>query len=114
MSQQDSTYNTCPTNEQPLSVKGQTSSVWYRFLQGIFSGQPSASESSVSVGASPFSFTAPSGGFIILRGGTVSSVQFTRANTTLTGQTSGIFPLSQGDVLTVTYSGLPSMVFVPQ
>jgi hypothetical protein len=114
LTQQTSAYLTLPTFEQPLTVKGQTSSVWYRALQGLFSGQPSASESIITPMGSPFAFTAPSGGFIILHGGTVSAVQFTRANTTLTGQTSGIFPLSQGDILTVTYSALPSMVFVPQ
>lgn len=107
-------YQSCPTYEQALVIKGQTSSVWYRFFQAVYKGTPPSSESALTVGASPFAFTAPSRGFIMLSGGTVSAVQFTRAQTTLTGQTSGIFPISQGDTLTVTYSGLPSMVFVPQ
>lgn len=59
-------------------------------------------------------FTAPSKGYVILNGGSVSAVQFTRSVTTLTGQTAGIFPLNQGDVLTVTYASLPTMTFVPQ
>jgi len=107
-------YQTCPTYEQPLVIKGQTSSPWYRFFQGLFQGTPPSQESTLTVGGSPFTYTAPQRGFIILSGGSVSAVQFTRAVTTLTGQTSGIFPLSQGDMLTVTYAGLPSMLWVPQ
>lgn len=65
------------------------------------------------VGGTPFSFTAPHNGFVIVKGGTVLAITFTRCQVTLTGQTSGIFPLYQGDTLTVSYSGLPTMVFVP-
>jgi len=107
-------YQTCPSYEQPLTKSGQTQSVWYRFFQGIYNGVAPSSESSVTLGASPFTFEFPSRGFILIRGGTVSSIQFIRAQTTLTGLTSGIFPGSQGDQLTVTYSGLPTMLFVPQ
>lgn len=103
-----------PQYEQPFVVKGQTSTPWYRFMQNLWIGVPPSNETTVTVGGSPFSYTSPSRGYVILRGGTVSSVQFTRSVTTLTGQTSGIFPLNQGDVLTVTYTGLPNMTFVPQ
>lgn len=108
-----SNFLSCPTYEQSLAAKGQTNSVWYRFFQGLYKGTPPTSESAVSVTGSPFAFTAPSKGFMIVSGGTVSAVQLTRTVTTLTGQTSGIFPLSQGDVLTVTYSGLPTLTFFP-
>lgn len=107
-------FQTCPTYDQPLTKGGQTQSVWYRFFQGTFLGTPPAAEVTLTPGASPYAFTAPQKGFMIVRGGTVSAVQFTRSTTTLTGQTSGIFPLSQGDILTVTYTGLPTMVFVSQ
>jgi hypothetical protein len=107
-------YQTVPTYEQALHKQGQTSSVWYRFFQGSYQGVPPSAEVTVAVGGSPFMYTAPVKGFVILTGGTVTAVQFTRAQTTLTGQTSGLFPLNQGDILTVTYSGLPTMVFVPQ
>lgn len=103
-----------PAYEVPLTSKGQTQSSWYRFFLNLLQGPPPSNESTITVGGSPFKYTAPSRGFVILRGGTVSAVQFTRSLTTLTGLTAGLFPLSQGDVLTVTYSGLPAMVFVPQ
>jgi hypothetical protein len=63
--------------------------------------------------ASPWAYQAPAKGFVIIRGGTVTGVQFGRAQTTLTGQTQGIFPLSQGDTLTITYSVVPNVVWVP-
>jgi len=107
------TFRQIPTYEVALSQKGQTTRSWFRWFQDQHNGLPKGAEITVSVGGSPFTFTAPSGGYIILRGGTVSAVQITRTVTTLTGQTSGIFPLSQGDQLTVTYSALPVMVFVP-
>jgi hypothetical protein len=107
-------YQTVPTYEQSLSKSGQTSQVWYRYFQGLFLGTPPAAEATITLGASPYTYTAAQKGFMVIRGGTVSAVQFTRSVTTLTGQTAGIFPLSNGDQLTVTYSGLPTMVWVPQ
>ena len=105
---------TVPQYEQPLLVKGQTTSVWYRYFQNTFFGAAPSNETTVSVGGSPFAYTAPSRGFVLIKSGTVSSIQYTRSLTTLTGLTSGIFPVSQGDVLTVAYTGLPSMTFFPQ
>jgi hypothetical protein len=103
-----------PTFDTSLHKGGKTSSVWYRYFQGIAQGIPPSNEATVSVGGSPFYYTAPSKGFLVINGGTVTAVQFTRSVTTLTGQTSGIFPVSQGDVLTITYTVLPTLVFVPQ
>lgn len=105
---------TVPTYEMPLNQKGQTNSVWYRFFQALYAGQAPSNEVSIPLGATPFSYTAPSRGWVLVNGGTVSAVQFTRSVTTLTGQTQGIFPVSQGDVLTVTYTGTPALLFVPQ
>lgn len=107
-----SNFRQIPTYETALGGK-QTTRSWFRWFQDQHNGLPKGAEMTVAAGGSPFTFTAPSGGYIILRGGTVSAVSVTRTVTTLTGQTAGIFPLSQGDQLTVTYTGLPVMVFVP-
>jgi hypothetical protein len=107
-----SNFRQLPTYETSLGGK-QTTRSWFRWFQDQNNGLPKGAEVAVTVGGSPFAFTATSGGYIILRGGTVSAVEVTRTVTTLTGQTAGVFPLSQGDVLTVTYSALPAMVFVP-
>jgi len=111
MSQQ--LYQAQPTYDQPLTIKGQTATVWYRFFSALYQGQPSAAEVALAVGISPFSYLAPTRGNVLINGGTVSAVQITRSLTTLTGLTSGFFPLSNGDTLTVTYSGLPTMTWYP-
>ena len=107
-------FNTAPTYDTPLTVKGSTHTTWYRFFQNVYKGAPPSSESILTPGASPWAYQAMSKGFLIIRGGTVSAVQFTRTQTTLTGQTQGVFPLSQGDTLTITYSVLPTITWVPQ
>jgi hypothetical protein len=107
-------FQQVPTYEQSLTKSGQTSSVWYRFFQGLYQGIAPAAEVTVAVSASPFAYTFQQRGFLIVRGGTVTAVQFTRTATNLTGQTAGIFPGSQGDIVNITYSGLPTVIFVPQ
>lgn len=106
-------FSSIPTYEQSISQNNKTNSAWYRFFQGLFNGVPSGAESSVTLGATPYSYTAPSGGWVIVRGGTVSAIQYTRSITTLTGLTSGIFPVGQGDILTITYTVLPTVTFFP-
>lgn len=107
-------YQSQPTYEQPLVVKGQNSTVWYRFFSALYQGQPSSAESGITVGISPFSYVAPTAGNMLITGGTVSAIQITRSFTTLTNLTSGLFPLSKGDTLTVTFAGLPTMTWYPK
>lgn len=109
-------YNAIPTNTAPFLEKGIISRVWYFFLSSLWKGTPPSSESGVKVGVSPFGYIAPQRGFAIVQGGSVSLVQFSRDGMTnyTTGQTSGCFPLSQGDELLVTYSIAPTITWVPQ
>lgn len=107
-------FRTVPTYNQALMQGGKLVQAWYRWFQGIDTGLPPSPEEPVQVGGSPFAFVAPAQGFVILTGGSVSSVQYSRAAVHNTGQTSGMFPLSNGDTLTVTYASLPAMLWVPQ
>lgn len=69
----------------------------------------------VTVGASPFSYTAAFDGTVVVTGGTVSAISLTRQGTSVaTGITTGLFPLSRLDIIQVTYSGLPVMTFLPR
>lgn len=108
-------YRNPPVFEQPIMTKDATNASWYRYFTQNEKGTPPSSETVLTVGASPYTYTAPAKGFVILSGGTVSGVTFSRTKgTTYTaGQTSGMFPLAQNDVLVVTYSVKPSMVWVP-
>jgi len=108
--------NRIPDFGQALATKGVTDSSWFRYWSGLFSGVPSGNISVVAVSSSPFTYKAPVGGTVIIQGGTVTQVQFSRdgASFYITGQTNGMFPVSQGDLLMVTYSVPPNMTFVPR
>jgi hypothetical protein len=71
--------------------------------------------SSISVGASPATYTAAYNGSAVVVGGTVSAIALTRQGTSVaTGLTAGIFPLSRGDGLVITHTGAPTATFLPR
>lgn len=68
----------------------------------------------ITVGASPFSYTASFNGSVAVTGGTVSLIQLIRQGVTVaTGLTAGLIPVSRADVVKVTWSGTPAMIFLP-
>lgn len=105
-----------PTYTETLETGGNTTRGWYTFWLGLLQGQPVGVPQSVVPGASPFSYVASVGGSAIVNGGTVSKVEVSRDGVTffVTGQTAGMFPLSMGDTLRVTYSGVPTATFLPR
>ena len=110
-------FNTAPTYDQPLMTKGQIATGWYRLWTGLFKGQPTGPTAGITVGSSPFKYVAPQGGSVIVNGGSTTQISFSRdgANFFITGLTAGIFPLSQGDTLQVTYPvAPPTLTFVPR
>jgi hypothetical protein len=111
-----SQLNYLPDVNTPLTTKGTINSSWFRCWQGLFSGAPTANISVVTVGVTPFTYAAPAGGTVIVNGGTVSQVKFSRdgASFYVTGQTQGMFPVSQGDLLVISYSVPPTVTFVPR
>lgn len=108
-----------PNFTQPITKNSSIDRTWYTFIQGMWKGQAPGTEAPVTLTPSPFIYTASRKGFAIVQGGTVSVVSWqgsARGSTTPhnTGQTSGCFPLSQGDQLIITYSSAPNVTFVPQ
>jgi hypothetical protein len=108
------TYRQVPKYEQPIQNNGATTTSYYRWFQDIDKGTPPEGEMNVSMTGSPFTYTASARGFLIITGGSVSSVTFQRVKVYATAQTSGMFPVSSGDVLVITYSVIPTVTFVPQ
>lgn len=108
-------FNNLPTYATPLAIKGQTTNVWYRYFQGLFTGVASAQEVPVAVTASPMTFTAPVGGRLIVQGGTVSLIEFSRnaVNFYNVGVTAGPIPLNSQDLVRITYTVPPTLTFVP-
>lgn len=108
-------FRTVPSYDQQITPGSHNDSTWYRYFQQNETGTPPSTELAITVTSSPFSYVFGAKGFVILSGGTVSNVMFSRTPGTfyLTGQTAGIFPGSQNDVLKVTFTVKPLMTFVP-
>lgn len=108
-------YAQIPQYEVSLHSQGKLTTTWRRFFTDLYEGNPSGGESPVTAGTSPFTYTAPQGGALIVQGGTVSLITFGRTTTNYpTGQTAGMFPLSKGDFLIIHYSAAPTLTWVPQ
>ena len=69
----------------------------------------------VSVGASPFAYTVPAYGTLVIQGGTVSSVTLQRPGGSAVniGVTAGPIPVQPGDIVTTTYTVAPTLTFIP-
>jgi hypothetical protein len=108
--------NRIPTNAESLTAKGSITRGWYSFWTGLYQGQPTQTVAVVTAGTSPFTYIAPIGGSLIVQGGSVSLISFSRdaASFYPLGVTSGLFPLSKGDQLVITYSVPPNLVWVPR
>jgi hypothetical protein len=108
-------FNQAPTYNQPLTVGQVTSKDWYFFWQGIWKGLAPEAEVALTPTASPYTYSAPRKGFVIVSGGTVSQIRFSRNGTTFynVGATAGTFTLNAADRLEVTYTVVPTMTFVP-
>lgn len=66
---------------------------------------------SITVGASPFAYTATYGGSVAVSGGTVSQVTLTRGGIVVYTSTlsANDLPVRAGDIVTVTYTAAPTM-----
>lgn len=77
--------------------------------------QPAAQPvASITVTASPFTYTVPANGTVVVNGGIVSAIAISRQGTSVTtGLIDAVLPVSRLDQVTVTYTGLPTMTFLP-
>jgi hypothetical protein len=108
-------FNSLPNFNVPLSRQGITEKDWFLFWANLFGGLPPGNETALTIGASPYTYTAGVKGSLIVSGGTVSAIAFSRNGSTFysTGQAAGMFPLNARDSLRITYTVLPTVVFVP-
>jgi len=81
-------------------------------------GNSAVAPSNITVTASPMTYQNTTGyeADVIISGGTISSIEFTRDNATFytTGLTTGVITLSPSDRVRVTYSVAPTMTLVPR
>lgn len=108
-------FNKVPQFNQPLNLDSVTNKDWYFFFVGLFRGLAPGNESAVTPTGSPFTYSAAVKGSLIVQGGTVSQIAFTRDGVTThnVGATSGMFPMNAADRIIVTYTIAPNITFVP-
>ena len=103
---QDSFFEARSDGSVYQCVGGQNSAAW----------GATGAIASITVGASPYTYTATAAGTVVATGGTVSGVQLKRGSTTITvdSTTNAVVPVSAGDQVITTYSAAPTMSFVPR
>lgn len=108
-------FRTAPTYDLPITVGNKTHAAWYRWFQNIDLGIPPSSEVMVTPTASPFTYSPKVKGMLIVSAGTVSRIDYSRTPGVFynTGQTAGVFTMSANDQIKITYSGVPTVVFMP-
>lgn len=97
-----------------VGKEGRLADVWYRGLVRLAQLSAERPIAPVSVGASPFTFTATTIGDLLVRGGTVSAVTLVRGDDSLVCPVSGFVPMAANDSIVITYSVLPTVTFVPR
>ena len=72
---------------------------------------PGQTPVAITVGASPFAYTATYGGSVSVSGGTVSNLALSRGGTTVWNTTlsSDVIPVRAGDIVTITYTIAPTV-----
>ena len=69
----------------------------------------------VTVGASPYSYTASRDGYLAVTGGTVTKQEYGRTGVfTDVGLLTSMLPILQGDTMRVTYTAVPTITFIPR
>ncbi len=94
-----------------VGAMGRIKPPWNFYLQQFTQAPPDILD--LTVGASPFEYQAVEPGIVAVTGGTVSDIILTRGLTDIivTGQI--LIPVSINDIVTITYSVLPTMQFLP-
>jgi hypothetical protein len=104
---------TLPNLQAPvLDQAGRFDSSWINFFASLV-GRASPAVSQALTG-SPASISAPAIGSVLVMGGAVMDITLIRGRTALpTGMAGGFVPVSQGDVVQITYGGRPVVTFIP-
>lgn len=84
---------------------------WNSYLQQFTQAPPPFV--ALTVGTSPFSYTAKEPGYVAIPSGTISAIILSRGTGTIDLTGEKIIPVSINDIVTVTYSVLPVIKFIP-
>ncbi len=111
-----------PPAELPITQPGPRGLIvnkpWYVLFSQLYAAVTDGimlRESAVTVGASPFTYTATVKGQLNIAGGAGLTIEFTRDGTTFypAGVEPCMIAMSKGDRIRITYGGAPSLTFFP-
>lgn len=104
-----------PSPSLPMSdpTTGKVASIWYQWVARISQLSAERPFGPVTVGASPFTFTASTIGNLLVTGGTVSAIVLSRSGASVNCQENTFIPMAANDTVTITYTGLPTVTFIP-
>lgn len=103
--------NQVPSSIPFTDLSGNLNPAWQSFFQQFTQAPPGAS--SLVITASPFAYVAREPGLIAVVGGTVASVTLTRGTLNIDVSGEKLIAVSVKDTITVTYSVLPIIQFLP-
>jgi len=109
-------FNSLPNYPVPLIEGKVTGRDWYRFWAALFRGLAPGNVEPVTLTGSPYIYSASRKGALIVSGGTVSAIAFSRDGGTTyftVGTVAGMFTLNASDLLKITYTVDPTVTFVP-
>lgn len=94
-----------------VDTTGKILSPWIQYLQQFTIAPPNIM--TLNVGISPFSYVAKEPGNVVVTGGVITAIHLIRGAVDLdiTGQK--IIPVGIKDTIIITYSGLPTVNFIP-
>jgi hypothetical protein len=106
-------------NQMPIVMeRAMAQKDWYLFFTNIYQavteGLPQPEEAA-TITASPMVYTAVIRGQVLIEGGTVSVIEFSRNGRDWydTGMTAGFVQMDRADQLRVTYAVAPNIVYFP-
>lgn len=102
-----------PSSQQPIAdpSTGMVTTFWQRFFNALVSAPGPIV--SVTVDPSPFMYTAGAPGTLVISGGTISAVDLSRNTASISLGTSRSISMANGDGVTITYSVMPTVSFIP-
>jgi hypothetical protein len=105
-------HRTTRLSRQQLAQISQDPQV-IKFFEGLMRG-PLLDPEVVTLGASPDTYIVEEDGVLIVNGGTVSQIDYTRNATAVpVGVVAGPIPVLAGDSITITYAVAPTVTFLP-
>lgn len=95
-----------------VDTSGRMLTPWNSYFQQFT--QAPASAIDITVGISPFAYTVREPGTLSIAGGTITGVTLTRGSVVITlTTTNNLIPVGINDIVTVSYSVLPTLRLLP-